>query len=139
MLLSALEAAEAFAESLDRGDWRAAEALLAPDCVYAFRGGSLAGPQAILASYRMIDAWAKRSFDSVRYESRVEAMGDGRARIHFRDLMDHAGHHLDFRCQQLVTTDEAGRIRHLEHVDLPGESEKADAFNRACVVVRPGA
>ena len=127
--------AERFARALDDGDWDAAASLLHPECRYACRGTLQTGPS-LLDAYRTTDEWAKATFESVRYESRVE-VEDGRARIHFRDLMDHGEHHLDFRCQQLVSVDDDGRIIEIEHIDLPGETEKADRFNRACGVVRP--
>ena len=128
---------ERFAATLDDEDWAGARSLLARDCEYAFRGGTLHGPEAIIGCYRDIGQWVHESFDSVRYESRVEAMPDGRVRIHFRDRIDHGEHHLDFRCQQVLSVDERGLIDRIEHVDLPGERERADAFNRACGVERP--
>ena len=127
--------AERFARALDDGDWSAAASLLHPECRYDCRGSVMVGP-ALLDGYRATDEWVKSTFDAVRYESRVE-VDDGRARIHFRDLIDHGEHHLDFSCQQLLTIDADGRIVSIEHIDLPGETEKADAFNEACGVQRP--
>ena len=51
--------------------------------------------------------------------------------------MDHEGHHLDFRCQQVITLGPERRVVQIEHVDLPGEAEKAERFNAACGVSKP--
>jgi len=126
-----------FVAALEAGDWTATQALLSEACVYEFRGGTLHGPEAIIATYREITEWVDQSFESVRYESRVERRPAGEALIHFRDLMDHGDHHLDFRCQQLIRVDEQGRIGRIQHIDIPGEAEKAAAFNEACGVKRP--
>ena len=129
--------AERFARALDQSDWKAAALLLHPKCRYNCRGSVVIGPT-LLDGYRTTDEWVKSTFDAVRYESRVEVEG-GRVRIHFRDLIDHGDHHLDFSCQQVLTIDDGGHIVSIEHVDLPGEVEKADAFNQACGVRRPSA
>lgn len=126
---------ERFARALDEGDWSAASSLLHPECRYDCRGSVVTGPT-LLDGYRTTDAWVKATFDAVRYESRIE-IEDGRARIHFRDFIDHGEHHLDFKCEQLLTIDEDGRIVSIEHIDLPGELETADAFNQVCGVRRP--
>ncbi len=133
-----VEAARRFAAALDDDDWKTSATCLAPDCVYAFRGGETQGREAIIASYRTIGEWVAETFESVRYESAVEPVGDGRARIAFRDVIEHGGHHLDFHCEQLITAGRSGRIVHIEHVDLPGEPEKAVEFNALCGVKRPG-
>lgn len=127
--------AERFAKALDTADWSTAAALLHPECRYDCRGSSVIGP-ALLDGYRTIDEWVKATFDAVRYESRVE-VEPNQARIHFRDLIDHGPHHLDFRCQQLIRIDNQNRITNIQHIDLPGEPEKAKAFNQACQVHPP--
>jgi len=129
--------AQGFAAALDRGDWEATASLLADECVYDFRGGRLDGPSAIVACYRKIGEWVDDTFDSVRYESRVELRPGGLVLLHFRDVIEHGEHLLDFRCQQLLSVDPHGQIYRIEHIDIPGEKEKADAFNLACGVARP--
>lgn len=126
-----------FAATLDASDWAAATALLAPDCVYACRGQRTVGAAAIVQTYRTIGEWVDQTFETVRYESKVDALPDGVALISFRDRLDHGEHHLDFRCQQRITAGPRGLIAHIEHIDLPGELEKAARFNQACGVSRP--
>ena len=133
-----LTIASSFAAALDRADWDAAQQLLAPGCRYDCRGDTTEGAGAIISAYREVDEWVKRTFERVRYNSQVAALEDGRYRITFRDLIDHRSRHLDFRCQQLLSLDAAGKITRIEHFDLPGERERADAFNEACGVMRPG-
>ena len=126
-----------FAAALDADDWAGAEALLADECVYAFRGGEMRGAAEIVGSYRKIGEWVARSFDAVRYESRVAPLEDVRVEIAFRDLIDHGEHHLDFRCKQRLRVDAEGRVVHIEHIDIEGEPEKAARFNAACGVTKP--
>ncbi len=133
----ALAVARRFAAALDLSDWEAVAACLTANCEYSFRGKSTHGREQIVSSYRTIGDWVDATFESVRYESAVDAFAPGRARISFRDLMDHRGHHLDFRCQQIVTLGTEGAIAHIEHVDLPGEAEKVEKFNAACGVQKP--
>ena len=133
----AIATARRFAAALDQSDWEAAIACLAKNCEYSFRGKSSHGRDQIVSSYRTIGEWVDASFESVRYESAVEALPPDRARISFRDIMDHRGHHLDFRCQQIITLGTEGTIAHIEHIDIPGEAEKAERFNAACGVKKP--
>ena len=126
--------ARRFAIALDEDRWDAVIACLSPDCEYLFRGAVTRGSAPIVASYRTIGEWVADTFESVRYESAVEAIGVDRAVISFRDVLDHPGHHLDFRCQQVITLGPEGTIVHIEHVDLPGEPEKVVRFNAACGV-----
>ena len=131
------DVAQRFAVALDEDRWDAVAACLAADCEYVCRGVTMRGPAQIVASYRTIGEWVVATFESVRYESAVEAIDDDRALISFRDLLDHQGHHLDFRCQQVVTLGPEHTIVHIEHVDLPGEPEKVVRFNAACGVEKP--
>lgn len=135
----AVEAALRFAAALDAGDWKAAESCLARDCEYLFRGDATRGAEMIIGMYRTIGEWVDETFESVRYESSVEAEGPDRARIAFRDLLDHRGHHLDFRCDQVITVGAGETIVRIEHIDLPGEPEKVERFNRAWGVQKPQA
>ncbi len=134
---SAIVVARQFAAALDLGDWQAVRSCLSENCEYVFRGQSSFGREQIVSSYETIGKWVEATFDSVRYESAVEDLGPGRAMINFRDLMDHDGHHLDHRCQQIVTLGPDGTIVHIEHIDLPGEPEKVARFNAACGVKKP--
>lgn len=123
-----LTTAERFASALDREDYAAAEACLAPDCEYHIRGMVHAGPAAILASYRAAGEGAAARFDSVRYESSVRPAPDGGAVIGFVDHLERRGERHTHRCEQRLSFDASGRIRRIEHVDLPGEREALAAF-----------
>jgi len=134
----AVSVATQFAAALNRRDWAGVRALLTADCAYECRGSTTVGADAIVSSYRTMDTWVSETFESVRYDSDIEARPRGQVLIEFRDRMDYGEHHLDFRCLQLLSfTDDNASIRHIEHIDLPGERDKADRFNRACGVTRP--
>lgn len=125
-----------FCAALDSGDWKRAAALLAPRCVYDCRGSTTVGVREIVASYKSIDDWVRRSFEHICYRSSIETRPGDKVLISFRDRMAHGEHRLDFRCQQLVSV-VGGAITHIEHIDLPGERDKANLFNRTCGVTRP--
>ena len=123
-----LAVAERFAAALDREDYAAAAACLAPDCEYEFRGRVLRGPEAVLASYREAGEWGAGKLDEVRYESSVRAgPGDG-ATVTFVDHLEHRGARHTHRCEQQLDFAADGRIRRIEHVDLPGEREALEGF-----------
>lgn len=134
-----LVTARRFVALLDNSDWDAMTALLAADCQYECRGTTSVGAAAIVASYQQMDAWVRATFEDVRYQSAVapEPGEPMQARLQMRDHMRHGEHTLDFQCEQRITVSDAGRIVAIEHFDLEGEREKADAFNRACGVARP--
>ena len=72
------------------------------------------------------------------YGSRVESAGDGAFVIEYTDDIGHAGERLVHRCHQRITLDDAERIRRIEHVDLPGETEAVDAFLARVGIEREG-
>ncbi|MFG0257342.1 MAG: nuclear transport factor 2 family protein [Phycisphaerales bacterium JB043] len=131
------EIVDRFRVALDQADWSAVLSLLAHDCEYVVRGATTQGRDAIIESYSSIDEWAKRTFESVRYESACEKHTHIGWLITFRDVIEHRGHRLDHTCQQRVELDASGQIRRIEHIDLPGEREKVDRFNRLCGVEKP--
>ena len=134
---SATVTAQKFVDALDQGDWNTVQSLLANDCTYSFRNEEIQGHKTIVDMYQSIGVWVDETFDHVCYESSVEVMGDNRMKLHFRDLLDHAGFHLDFRCQQIVTIEDGSKITHIQHIDIPGEPEKAARFNADCGVIKP--
>ncbi len=130
-------AALRFAEALDKSNWEDSLSCLNENCSYGFRGDITHGSEAIISMYKTIGEWVLETFESVRYESSVDEISEDQARINFRDLLDHEGHHLDFRCQQLIRVGEDGRIIHIEHIDIEGEPEKVVQFNEKCKVKKP--
>ena len=132
-----VEAALALAQALNDEDYDAAEALLAPECIYEIDGKTVSGRAAIIESYRLIGDWVKATFDTYSYSSEVAADGEAQAIISYRDRIKHGVHQLDHRCRQVVSADTDGLIIEIRHVNLPGESEKAKAFNEACGVSKP--
>jgi len=120
--------AEAFVRALDTEDFDATEAILAPSCVYQFRGAETLGGAKIVASYRAAAEWASESFDRIRYESSLQQETPTRFRVRFIDLTEHGGRSHRHECEQVFTVDADGRIDSIEHIDLPGERERLRAF-----------
>lgn len=126
----AVEIATRFAHALDAEDYPAAEALLRDDCEYRLRGEVHRSPQAIIASYRGNGDSANTDFDEVEYESSITAQSPRVAIIDFVDRLRRGKSSLTFQCRQIVEVDDEGRIRRIEHLDLPGQREALAAFKR---------
>ena len=117
------------AEALDRRDYEAARACLAEECHYEIRGETISGADAILASYQSNDGSDSDRFDSVEFTSSVSPIDDSQARIEYTDVVTIFGENHTHRCDQLITLDpSSGKISHIEHVDLPGETEALKQF-----------
>ena len=122
------EVATLFAMALDSDDFDSAEALLAPDCVYEFRGTRLCGAATVMKPYRDNGARARTLFDEVRYESRVLSADERGAVLEFVDHLRKGSATCVHRCHQLLSVGSDGGILRVEHVDLPGERESLLAF-----------
>lgn len=135
-----LAVAARFAHALDREDYGAAAACLAPTCEYSIGSEMHRGPEAIIATYRESGEWAAAQLDSVRYESSVRPSVDapGGAIVTFTDHIEARGHRLAHRSEQRLWFDEAGRIRLIEHVDLPGERDALEVFFAQVGIARLG-
>ena len=123
---------EAFARALDRSDFAAARALLAPDCTYDRGSETLAGPDAVLGSYAGSAAWAVRRFDEVRYESEIVAEAGDRFTVRYTDyLLEVPGRWHRHRCEQDVWVNERALVVRIVHRELEREAERLEAFLRA--------
>ncbi len=131
------EVVEGLARALDGDDFPAARAILAADCAYETKGETLRGPEAIIASYSAASAWARRAFDDVRYESRIESVAGATATVTFTDyLMKAGGRWHRYRCQQEFTVGAGDRIARIEHREIGGEREALDAYFKECGIER---
>lgn len=124
--------ARRLAACLDAADHNGAAALLAPDCTYTFRGRTIQGGEAIIASYAAAHADALATFDSIAYESGVRAdEGAAAAIIRYGDIITHNGIEHRHECEQRITTgvgETGGLVVRIEHVDLPGQHEALNAW-----------
>ncbi len=123
-----LSIARRFASALDRCDFAEAIGCLAPGCRYDIGHGELIGPDAIIASYRESAEWGSRVLDETIYESEVIANADGSFTVLYIDRITHHGETIEYRSRQHLWFDDAGRIVHILHEELPGEREALDAF-----------
>ncbi len=134
--MDAGEVVRALAAALDRDDFARVAPLLAADCAYDTGREILRGPAAIVASYRAATEWAHAHLDSIQYESAVEpAVGDDVGVI-FTDRVEHQGRPHVHQCRQVFTVGRDGRVTHIVHHDLPGESAAMKAFFDACGLER---
>lgn len=117
-----------WAASLDADDFELAGDFLASECVYRSPVGVLTGPTSILDSYQANSQWAHRAFDSIRWESRCELEPTGTVLITFIDITDHRGEHHEYRCQQRVSFDSAGKIDQIEHLPIEEEEHRLVEF-----------
>lgn len=125
------------ARALDADDFSAARAYLASDCVYESGGETHRGPDAIMASYASASAWAKRTFDEVRYESEVGPVEGATASVTYTDYILKAGHAWHrYRCRQALTVGEDGRIVRIVHGEIPSERAALNDFFKSCGIER---
>src|SRR4051812_47913916 len=103
------QAAARFAEALDRNDFNGANSMLTSDCLYDRRAGQLTsegiivGPDAIIASYKSHDEWARQIFERVAYSSVIEAVKGPVATIRFVDEIEKSGkHHIYSSLQHII-------------------------------------
>ena len=127
---------EQFARALDREDYQAASALLAPDCVYTSRTSLHTGPAAIIESYKANADWAAATLDSIRYESQIEPLGNNRWTVTFIDHITHKGRSLTYTSKQVVTVDNAALICRIDHTDIPAQNHALEQFFKYTGVTR---
>lgn len=124
----AMEQTRLFAEALGRKDYTAAQALLAPECVYFQLARDLRGPEAVVADFERVGQWGTNQFDSIDRESSVTPTEDGRAMLTFFYHIRHKGKSLKIRSEQIFELDEAGRIGRIEHIELASQANALFQF-----------
>lgn len=129
-MLTAIDIATTFATALDEDNYNAAGEVIHLDCVYVIRDKTFTGRIAILDSYRTASEIGRATFDTLEYDSIVSMTNDTTAVIEFLDILAHRGRRHVYRCRQVLTIAD-GLITHIEHCDLPGESDSIAAFKRA--------
>ena len=123
--------AEAFSRALDRSDYAAVRALLAPDCAHDSEGVIRSGPDAVLESYAARSRWAERQFDEVRYES--EVVGESGRRVTVRStnyLLKVPGRWHRHRSEQDIDVDDDGRVARIVHRVIDQEEQRLAEFLR---------
>jgi hypothetical protein len=129
--------AQRFASLLDGNDIAAVGCLLAENCEYKTRAGTLVGRESILESYRETNDWAKANLHEVIYESRVIEVNVTSASVLFIDKLRHKGLSHTYECVQRVTLNQRRIIEHIEHIELPGRREALSAFLQSVGISRP--
>lgn len=123
-----MDVAQAFAKALDREDYAGVAGLMDSSARYSLDDEEIAGPPAIVESYRKNGDWAARTLDNVTYESSVEVDVAGRAVITFFDHIEHAGARITHVCEQCIHIGDSGLVERIEHHDLPGQRERLAVF-----------
>ena len=123
-----IKQARLFAEALERKDYVAARALLAPECVYFQLARDLRGPENIVTDYERVGQWGIDQFDSIERESSVTPTEEGWALLTFFYHIRHKGKSLKIRSEQIIELDETGRIGRIEHVELASQANALFQF-----------
>jgi len=123
-----LTIASRFAAALDAEDYSTARRLLADTCVYRIGAETIAGPDAIIDSYRRNGESAKQRFDAVEYVSDVELVDQSTAAIAYTDRLRLGNQWHEFRCRQRVRIGADGLVEEITHEELPGERERLKDF-----------
>ena len=125
------------ARALDADDFAGARECLDEACIYMGRDDVWRGPEAIVGSYADASAWARRTFDEVRYASEVGPASGATVPVTFIDYLLKAGARWHrYRCRQEFTVGPGGRIVRITHHELPGEREGLTAYFRECGIER---
>jgi len=129
--------AETLARALDAEDYGAVGPCISEQCVYETATASVQGVEPIVASYAASGAWAKRTFEDVRYESRIEVLDQRAAAVEFIDYLLSAGHGWHrYRCRQEFTFGDDDRVIRIVHRELPGEREALTEYLKKCGIER---
>jgi hypothetical protein len=133
---NAVKQARRFAEALQKKDYKAAQKLLAPGCVYFQIARELKGPQAIVASFERTAEWGLDQFDSIERESSVKPTVDERATLTFFYKIRHKNKTLKIRSEQIIELDDAGLIGRIEHVELASQANALFKFYIEVGIIR---
>ena len=128
---------ESFTRLLDSRNYEALAELLSTDCEYEMRGNVIRGCAAIVDEYRRSTEWAFDVFDRIEFSSNVNLESQDSARVTFFDELHLGSHDHRYKCQQILTMLEDGRINRIRHVDVAGEKVALEAFFAECGVNRP--
>lgn len=123
-----LAVARRLAAALDAEDYSAARLLLSDGCAYHLGESTIAGPDAIVDSYRIHAESARGRFNAVEYASDVESDGPSSAVISYFDRLRLGTETHEFRCRQHVRIGAGGLIEEISQEELPGERERLAAF-----------
>lgn len=119
-----LNKAKAFAERLHNNDFSGARDFLSIRCHYKFGTKFFRDLDAIMNSYKEKAEYAKKTFDTVVYESLVSQNEADQCEIIFTDIISKNTKAHSFKCKQILKFDEEGRISEIRHEDLPGERDR---------------
>jgi len=133
-----LTLAQEFADALDGEDYSAAAKFLRDGCEYECRGKCVVGVQAIVDSYRENAEWARETFDRIVYSSHTKPLPDDRVLITFIDEIGLEDKSHTYRCQQILSFDRQGLIRHIQHQEIGKEQTALKAFLRQSGIERLG-
>lgn len=126
---SPIDLVERLATALDGDDYPTAASVMARRVRYRIGDQDLTGPDAVVASYRAASEMAHRLFDLVEYGHRVIPSDDPYTfRVSYSDTLTVAGETLRHRAEQEVTVAPDEGVVRIVNVELPGETEKVDAF-----------
>ena len=117
-----------FALALDEEDYATLATLIADDCEYVTRKGTIRGRQEVIRSYQTASALAKATVNSVTYESYVRSEPNGPMTVTFVDHLEHDGLRHSFSCEQVVYLGAEDRVFRIVHQELPGQREALDVF-----------
>ncbi len=63
-------------------------------------------------------------------ECKIEKLNDHQFFVHFEDFLTNNGLTHTYRCKQKLTLNTAGKIKLIEHHEIPEERAKLNAFYR---------
>jgi len=124
------DCARRFSHALDAEDYESVRAMLASDCVYVTRTGTLVGPDDIVNSYRDSATLAHQLFESVTFTSEIQRVSRDQAWILFVDHIRNVDRNHTFRCRQRLRFSTELLIRQITHEEIPNQRQELLEFCR---------
>lgn len=123
-----LAIAENFALKMDQDDFDSAKEFLSVSCEYVSGENIFKGPEEIMSSYKNHSDFAKTTFESVIYKSKVCALDDRSFEATYFDILIKDGKTHTYSCKQIINFGEDNKIISIRHVDISGEFERLKQF-----------
>lgn len=131
-----LKFAQAFGEHLSKDDFHGLEQLLAENCKYTRGVKSVYGAVDIAAYYERNAALADQKLDwGEGGEPKSKMLDKQQAEVLLTEFIKHNGLQHTYQYKSLLTFDAQGKIKEIEHQDLPAEEVALkDYYRRAGII-----
>jgi pentose-5-phosphate-3-epimerase len=127
-MITNFDLARQFANFMDNNEYLEAGKMMAEDCQYLYQDKKIIGVSAILKTYTDNYESASQTLDEIQFTSEVEPISEGFTyRLKYLDRIRKGDSWFEHRCEQHIKFED-GKVKHITHVELPGEGEKLNRW-----------